>query len=353
MSEKKVAYYNMPRGIDYEEELLREWGIQDIRLTDIPRKDGVSTEDALKDYDGIVTEYTLLSEETLRALPRLKIIALQTIGYDEIDTAAARNLGIDVTNAQGYCAEDVATHAMALLLGLIRQIPMFDREVHNGRWNPFEGKNMNRLSGKTAGLVSFGNIPQKLTPMLQGFGVNISAFDPGKSKEFMEKFGVEKSGSLEELLKKTDFVFLHTPLTSQTRHMINEKTVGYMKEGALLINVSRGGLIDEKVLVRGLEQKWIAGAGLDVLEDEENRTTELLRFPNVIITPHTAFLSEESLKQGRQIALKQLVKKLSFGEQPDNIVNPERKGGENSDGRYFKGNGSSERDDADLAQTAS
>ncbi len=322
MSVKKVAYYNMLHSTEYENALLKEWGIHNISLTSIPKKAGVSTEEALRGYDGVVAEYTQFSEETLKALPQLKIIALQSIGYDEIDIKAARKLGIDVTNAPGYCAEDVATHAMALLLGIIRQIPLYDKAVHSGRWDPYEGRKMNRLSGRTAGIVSFGNIPQKLTPMLQGFGVHIIAYDPGKSREFMENLGVEKSESLKELLMKSDFVFLHTPLTSQTYHMIDEEAIGWMKKGCFLINVSRGALIKESALIQGLEQDKIAGAGLDVLEDEENRTTPLLQFSNVIVTPHAAFLSEESLKHGRTTALKQLVKKLSRGERPDNVVNP-------------------------------
>lgn len=315
---QKVVYYNMPQGIDYEKQLLEEWKITDLSLEN---KTGADLEKDLQGYDGLVTEYTILTKEILSKLPELKIIALQSIGYDEIDVKAANECGIDVTNAPGYCAEDVATHTMALFLSLIRQIPLLNQATHQGEWDCYAGKKMNRLSGKIAGIVSFGNIPQKLVPMLQGFGIRVISFDPGREAEFMQKFGVEKCDSLEELLRCSDYVFLHTPLFDSTRHMINEKTIAWMKPDAVLINTSRGGLIEESALIKALDQGKIKGASLDVIEDEKNRTSPLFKYDNVIITPHTAFLSEDSLKQSRRMALEQLVKKLVLHEELDYKVN--------------------------------
>lgn len=321
MEKKLVAYYNMPGDIVYEKQLLEEWDVQDIELREVKEEKTNDMVKTLKEYQGLVTEYTILSEETLMALPRLKIIALQSIGYDEIDVKAARRLQIDVTNAPGYCAEEVATHAMALLLGLTRQITLLDKSTHKGEWDAFTGSSMHRLSGKTAGLVSFGNIPQKMVPMLKGFGIRVLSYDPARDSYFMEEKGVMKCNTLEELLNQSDFVFLHTPLTAETEHMINREAIAQMKQKALLINVARGGLVDEEALIEALETGKISGAGLDVLEDEENRNTRLFQFPNVIITPHTAFLSEDSLKQSRRMALEQLVTKLSKDRTPDLVVN--------------------------------
>lgn len=318
METKKIAYYNMPSGIDYERSLLHEWNVKDVELVDQKGSDILKD---LHDYDGLVTEYTLISREILEKLPNLKIIALQSIGYDEIDVNAARELGIDVTNAPGYCAEDVATHAMALLLSLVRQISFFNEETHKGNWDCFAGKKMFRLSGKTAGLVSFGNIPQKVAPMLQGFGIHVVSFDPGRTQEFMQERGVIKCDTLDELLEQSDMVFLHTPLLKNTMHMINKETIGKMKDGAFIINVSRGALIDETSLLEALKRGKIAGAGLDVLENEKERTSELFLMPNVVITPHVAFLSEDSLKQSRKMALEQLVMKLVKNEKPTLLVN--------------------------------
>ena len=315
---KKVAYYNMPGDVSYEESLLKEWNISDLEL-DLIKGNDPKTD--LKGYQGLVTEYTLFPRELLKQLPDLKIISLQSIGYDEIDVKAAREFGIDVTNAPGYCAEDVALHAMALLLSLTRQIPLFNAQTHEGKWDCFAGRTMHRLSGKKAGLISFGNIPQKVAPMLKGFDIQVSAFDPGRSAEFMAQQGVEKCDTLEQLLETSDFVFLHTPLFPATYHMINAQTLAHMKPDALIINVSRGSLIDEPALIQALKEQRLAGAGLDVLEDEKNRGTELFSLPNVIITPHAGFLSEESLKQSRQMALKQLVKRLALDEKPALLVN--------------------------------
>lgn len=315
---KKVVYYNMPGDIEYEKSLLNKWNVHDIQLVQMKRN---NLPEDIDEFEGLVTEYIQITDDILKKLPKLKIISLQSIGYDEIDVKAARKYGIDVTNAPGYCSEDVATHAVALLLALARQIPLFNCETHEGKWNPYAGSIMHRLSGKRAGLCSFGNIPQKEVPMLKGFGIQVSSFDPGRDKEYMSERGVEKCETLEQLLKTSDFVFLHTPLFPETFHMIDEHALSIMKKGAVLINVSRGALIDQNALVRALKNGKLSAAGLDVLEDEENRHTELFDMDNVIITPHSAFLSEDSLKQSRRMALEQLVSRLSKGARPEFLVN--------------------------------
>lgn len=315
---KKVVYYNMPGDIEYEKNLLKEWNIQDIELVQMK---GNNLPEDIKEFEGLVTEYTQISEDILSKLPKLKIISLQSIGYDEIDVKAARKYGIDVTNAPGYCSEDVATHAVALLLSLVRQIPLFNHETHEGKWNPYAGSIMHRLSGKKAGLCSFGNIPQKEVSMLKGFGIQVCSFDPGRDRNYMAERGVEKCETLEQLLQISDFVFLHTPLFPETYHMIDESALSLMKKGAVLINVSRGALIDQTALEKALKSGKLSAAGLDVLEDEENRHTELFNMDNVVITPHAAFLSEDSLKQSRCMALEQLVSRLSRGTRPELTVN--------------------------------
>ncbi len=308
----KVAYYNMPNGLDFENELLREWKIpeEELSLEEVTGRDPVSD---LKGYAGLVTEYTDLGEEQFSRLPDLRIISLQSIGYDEIDTKAARAHHIDVTNAPGYCAEDVATHAMALLLAFVRQIPMFDTAVRDGKWDPYQGRTMYRLSGKHAGLISFGHIPQIETKMLQGFGLEVGAFDPLKDAAVMEQLGVRRYDTLEDLLKDSDFVFIHTPLFPSTYHLIGEKELGCMKQNAVLLNVSRGAIVDEKALIQALKEQKIAGACVDVLEDEAAHDSELLKLPNTVITPHVGFLSEDSLKQSRRMALEELCRKLVKG----------------------------------------
>lgn len=318
MNKKKVAYYNMPGNLDYEKELLKIWKVDNIQLENVRGSDIIHS---LLEYNGLVTEYTILTEETLKQLPNLEIIALQSIGYDEIDVESARKLQIDVTNVPGYCSEDVALHAMALFLNLVRQISIFNNSTHQGKWDINIGKVMHRLSGKTAGLISFGNIPQKVTLMLKGFGINVISYDPSKEEAFMKQMDVKKCNTLVELLNQSDFIFLHTPLKSNTIHMINKQTIEEMKDGVILINVSRGALIDEVALIEAIKNEKFSGVGLDVLENEQNRNEELFKFSNVIITPHVAFLSEDSLKQSRRMALEQLVLKLSKSKSPTLIVN--------------------------------
>lgn len=315
---KKIAYYNMPSGIDYELELLKKWNIKDIELSEIK---GEFSPENLVGFSGLVTEYTHVGEETFKKAKDLKIIALQSIGYDEIDVIAAEKYNIAVTNAPGYCAEDVATHAMALLLSSIRQTAMFDSEVKNGTWNCFAGNPMLRLSGKKAGLISFGNIPQKIVSMLKGFNVEVFAYDKYKDAEFMKEKGVSKIEKFEDILSLCDYIFIHTPLIEETHHMFNAEAFSCMKDGAILINASRGALIDEPALVNALKNKKLSAAGLDVLEDEQNRNAELIAMKNVTITPHTAFLSEDSLKQSREMALRHLVQRICEDIMPDCCVN--------------------------------
>ncbi len=318
---KKVAYYNMPGDLQYENALLKEWEIDNLQLCQVT---GCNIIKDIAGYQGLVTEYTIISEEILQRLPDLQIIALQSVGYDEIDVSAAERLHIDVTNTPGYCAEDVATHAMALLLSVVRQIPRFNRAVREGKWNPYIGSAMYRLSGKTAGIIAFGNIPQKLVPMLKGFGIHVIAYDPVKDKEFIESKGAVRCETGEAVLHAADFVFLHSPLNPATRHMIERVAISQRKDGAILINAARGALIDEDALLDALISGKLAGAGLDVLEDEVERNQKLIALDNVVVTPHAAFLSEDSLKQSRRMALKQLVIRLSEGKTPPFTVNRQR-----------------------------
>lgn len=315
---KKVLYFNMPSGSGYEQELIKAWGVHGLEIVEM---NGEFSPEVLQGYAGLVTEYIEIGEDVFKKTPDLEIIALQSIGYNEIDAVAAEKYNIAVTNAPGYCSEDVATHAMALLLSVVRQTAMFNREVKSGKWDCFSGIKMERLSGKKAGLISFGNIPQRVVSMLKGFGVEVYAYDMFKDADFMAQRGAIKVDDLKEILSICDYVLLHTPLVDETFHMINAETIACMKDGAILINASRGALVCEEDLISALKSGKIAGAGLDVLEDEQNRTSPLLEMDNVTITPHVAFLSEDSLRQSREMALKQLIERLCENKVPELCVN--------------------------------
>lgn len=317
---KRAVYYNMTSNLDYEHELLKKWNIEGLELIEVK---GAFSADKLKELEAssLTLEFTNVGAEVFEKNPQLEIIALQSIGYDPIDVASATKHNVCVTNSPGYCAEDAATHAMALFLSVTRQVQLFHTQTVAGSWDCFAGNTMYRLSGKKAGLISFGNIPQKIVPMLKGFGIEVFAFDTYKDADFISERGATKVETLEEILGLCDFIFLHTPLTKETFHLIDENAISKMKDGAVLVNVARGPLVDEVALIKALKSGKLSGLGTDVLEDEKVRTSELLQLPNVTITPHAAYLSADSLKQSREMSLGQVVQRVLKKEVPSLCIN--------------------------------
>lgn len=318
-----AVYYNIDGGLDYENNLLREWHVSDLRLIGITERNHDNFIGDISGADGLVVEYEQVTHTVQESCPHLKCIALQSIGYNNIDIQAATRLGICVTNAPGFCAEEVALHAIGLIIDLTRKITFFDKSVRSGSWNPLLGYPTSRLTGKTAGLVFFGQIPQKMVPVLHALGMSVIVYAPTKTKEYLAGFGCRKAETLDELLQQSDVVSLHCPLIKDvTYHLIGETELKMMKPSAFLINTARGSVVDEQALVKALDNKWIKGAGIDVIEDETNEKSNLFRFnDNVVITPHAAFISEDSFYAARRIALEQLVQRLVNKELPSHLVN--------------------------------
>ena len=321
----KVLYYNIDDNLDYENSLLKEWGISDIELIEI--KDPKGTENFVSHInevkaEGLVVEYESVTAEVMDSCPTLKQVSLQSIGYNNVDIKAAIKKGISVTNIPGFCAEEVSVHAIGMLIDLVRKISFYDRTVRSGKWDPLLGYKTYRMTGKTFGMVFFGEIPKKMVPVLKALGLKILVYAPTKTKEFLAEYGCEKAETLEQLLKESDFVSLHCPLIKDvTYHLIGEKELSLMKKEAFLINTARGSVVDEKALVSALKMGTIKGAGIDVIEDEANETSELFDLENVVITPHAAFISEDSFYDGRRRALEQLVQRFSKKVKPSTIVN--------------------------------
>lgn len=316
----KAIYYNVDDTLDYENSLLKQWGVNDLELVEVKDRE-TPFQEVLKDADGLVVEYFNLTAAVMDALPKLKIVALQSIGYNNVEIPAATARGICVTNVPGFCAEEVALHAVGLAVDLVRKITFYDRTVRAGHWNPLLGYKTHRVSGKTFGLVFFGAIPKRMVPILKAIGLKILVYAPTKTKEYLAEFGCEKADTLEELLSKSDFVSLHTPLMPQTTHLISEPQLRTMKPSAFLINTARGAVVDEPALVRALKEGWIQGAGIDVIEDEVNEKSDLFGLENVVLTPHAAFISEDSFYEARERALKQMVLLLSRKTRPESLVN--------------------------------
>ncbi len=269
------------------------------------------------DCDALLNTYAgPITAETMAKMPKCRIIARYGIGVDTIDLEAATAAGIIVTNNPSYCIEEVAEHTMALLLACARKVAFYDRLVRGGRWEVPPGKPMFRLSGSTLGLVGFGNIARQVAARAAAFGMKVLFFDP------YVKDGVD----LDRLLRESDFVSLHPPLTPQTRRLIGDDALGKMKKTAFLINCSRGPVVDTDALVRALDAGRIAGCALDTVDPEPLPKDHPLRGrENVIVTPHAAWYSEQAMV-GLQAGAPSEVRRVLSGEWPVHVVNPAVKG---------------------------
>lgn len=320
----KVVYFNIDGDLDYERELLAKWGVADqLELVEAKTQDNAPATfiEAVGDADAVVVEYFELTGEVIAALPNLKVASVQAIGYSNIDAAAASTHNVAVTNSPGFCSEDVALHTVGMLIDVVRKISFLDRTVRAGKWNPLLGVMPQRITGKKIGLIFFGSIPKLMVPMLTAIGLEVLVWAPTKTAEYLAEYGVTKVETLEELLVESDFVSMHTPLMPQTRHLLSTAEFELMKPTAVVINTARGAVIDEVALVAALRTGQIAAAAIDVIEDEDNETSELFELENVVITPHAAFVSEQSLNSAKEIALTQLVQYLVKAERPTNLVN--------------------------------
>jgi len=256
--------------------------------------------------------------------PQLKVISNYAVGFDNVDVKAATDRGIVVCNTPcEEVNEAVAEHTWALILSLSRRIVEADEAVRRGAykgWEPdiFVGTS---LIGKTLGIVGLGRIGSMVARRARGYKMTVlynkRTPDPEIEKELEVIFA-----SLGELLGKSDFVSLHVPLTDETRHMINHETLGKMKKGSYLINTARGSIVDEHALVEGLRSGHLAGAGLDVYDNEPNIDPELIGMENVVLTPHIASATWEAREKMGQLAVDAILKTLS-GEKPENLINQE------------------------------
>jgi D-3-phosphoglycerate dehydrogenase len=259
-----------------------------------------SAEDILavaRDADAILVTYAKLPGELLRQLTRCKAIGRFGLGVDNIDIPAAAALGITVTYVPDYCMQEVSDHAMALLLSLVRKVPLSNKLVQSGRWEVPPIVPIHRLSGQVLGLVGFGNIPRALAPKAKAFGLRVVTHDPYASADVLAKAGVEGVG-FDALLGMSDFVSIHAPLMPATRGLFNAEVFAKMKTGAFLVNTARGPLVDEDALIAALDSGHLGGAALDVVTTEPlARDSKLIGRDNVILTPHTAFYSVEALNE--------------------------------------------------------
>jgi len=264
-----------------------------------------------------------IDKEVFDANPNLKTVANYAVGYDNLDLKAAKLAGVPVSNTPSILAGNaVAQHAMAMILTISRQLPQADKFLREGKykaWDPalFLGGDMN---GKTLGIIGGGRIGSALVNIaFEGYEIEILYCDIVRNKELEKKFKAKKV-NLKQLLNKSDYISLHVPLLPSTRHMIGAKEFSQMKESAILVNTSRGPVVDEKALVNALKSKKIAGAGIDVYENEPKLTPGLTKLTNVVLTPHIASATHAARREMGEIATNNILDVLIRNRRPRNEV---------------------------------
>lgn len=303
-----------------EENILQDW---DPQFVVVPAN--ASLEEKLRQVsnaDAIMVREATVSRPMIEAMQQCRVIVRYGVGVDNIDSQAAKEKGIYVANVPDYGSEDVAEHALALLLAATRRIATRNRDVRDGQWGIGQREPMFRLAGKILGVVGFGRISRCFVQKASGIGFKrILVVDPLLTDEQASQAGVTRV-NLDTLCREADFISLHAPLTPDTHHLIGEAELAKMKPSAVLVNTSRGGLIDEQALINALLQQRIFTAGLDVFESEPlSAKSPLLQMDNTLCTDHTAWFTEESVVELQSKAAHE-VRRAFEGEHPLNWVNP-------------------------------
>jgi D-3-phosphoglycerate dehydrogenase len=277
-----------------------------------------------RDADALVVSFAPVNRRVLSALEGLKTVVRTGVGYDVIDVPAATELGVIVVNIPDIWIREVANHALAMLLAWNRKIILLDRQVRAGTWSGgVPGERTGSLHGETVGIVGLGNIGSAFARRIAALETKVIAYDPYVDQARFTALGVERVMTLEALAERSDYVSVHTLLNSETRHLIGESFFRRMKPTAILINTSRGPVVDEKALTKALQDKRIAGACLDVWEQEPvTPDNPLLKMDNVIATPHAAYFSSPAVAAVPRRCGEEVARVLT-GQRPLNVVNPQ------------------------------
>ncbi|MDR5683617.1 MAG: glyoxylate reductase [Armatimonadota bacterium] len=274
---------------------------------------------------GIVSLLTdRMDEEVFARAPRLRVVSNVAVGYDNVDVPAATRRGIVVTNTPGVLTETTADFAWALLMAAARRVPEADRYVRSGRWTSWQPTLLlgHDVHGRTLGLVGLGRIGSAVARRAAGFRMRVLYHSRSRRRDLEAELGIEYR-QLDELLRESDFVSLHTPLTPQTRHLIGRERLALMKPTAILVNTARGPVVDEQALYEALSQRRIAAAGLDVFETEPLPPhSPLCSLDNVVLAPHIASATHATRARMAELAAENCVAVLT-GRRPPNPVNPE------------------------------
>ncbi len=304
-----------------EREILTASGL-DVALECHECRDARELEELCAGASGLVVSFAPITPAVIDAMPGCRIVAYMATGYDSIDLDYATAKGIVATNAGPYCSNEVADHAMALVLALSRRLFGLDRSMREGVWDSSACGSPGALREQTLGIVGLGRIGSRVALRARAFGLRVVACDPHVERSPMELLGVEKV-ELPELLTEADYVSLHCTLGPETRGIIDADALSRLRPTACLVNTARGECVDSDALAATLEEGRLAGAGLDVTSPEPLPARHPLRsLPSVILTPHAAFHSERSLAALRATPFTAVAEALA-GRVPDNVVNPD------------------------------
>ena len=266
----------------------------------------------LKDCDGYIAGLDFVTKRVLDACPNLKIISRYGAGYDRVDISAAKEKGIVVTNTPGVNAQAVGELALGLILSIARNIPALNNQTRAGKWVRSTGM---ELKGKTLGIMGLGAIGKVVAQGAQGLGMTVIAYDPYINKTYCQEHHIE-SASLEAVIRRSNVISLHLPLLPETEHIINADTLSQMPEGTIIVNTSRGGIIDEVAAYNALKSGKLGGLGLDAFALEPPIGSPLLELEHVVVTPHTGAHTREATENMANTSVQNLIDVLSGNDCP-------------------------------------
>ncbi|WP_135821742.1 C-terminal binding protein [Halostella litorea] len=301
-------------------ELFRDRLDADVTVADTSTEAAVSA--AAATADALVVDVnTPATAAVFEACESLRLVARAGTGVDNVDVAAAAEHGVTVTNVPDYSTDEVATHALSLLLACKRRLRPYDAEVRDGEWAWEAGRPLSPVVGSTLGVVSFGAIARRLVELADGFDLDVAVYDPYVDEATVAEYGARRV-DFGTLLDESDAVSVHAPLTDETRGMFDADAFERLDDGAVLVNVGRGGIVDEDALYDALTGGDLAAAGLDVLAEEPPDGSPLFDLENVVVTPHAGFYSERSLADLNETLLAD-VQAVLAGEDPEHVVDPD------------------------------
>ena len=303
--------------IDTERKILGEIGAELVVLDD-PSPESIRTN--ARDADALLNTYSPIDRETIEQFEKVKIIARYGIGVDNVDLEAARERGVVVTNVPDYCVDEVADHTLTLLLAVARKVVIGNAHVMGGGWGIDPVRPIHRLRGQTLGLVGFGNIARAVASRARALGLEVLTFDPYVKDDVLEAQGAVRAGSMDEVLSAADIVSVHVPLLPETSGLIGAEAIKKMRPGAIMLNTSRGPIVDVDAVVAALREGRLGGVGLDVFPSEPPDAATFRGIGNLVVTPHSAFYSDEAITESQTKAANNIVAVLR-GEQPKYRVN--------------------------------